>query len=176
MGKKWIYVNEDNDSARYVLGYSGDNPLICVGINPSTARPDDFDNTMKSVERIALNNGYDSFIMLNVYPIRSTVFENLSKEENEYYRKRNKEEIKRCIQGMEDPLNVWLAFGNLVDKRTYMKDCMDDILKVLKEKEVRFWNAGRTKADNPKHPLYLRKDTKLEEMEITEYLKRKQWI
>lgn len=175
MEKKWIYVNEDNNKVRYVLGYSGINPLICIGINPSTATQDKLDNTLRSVERIALNNGYDSFIMFNVYPIRSTVFENLSKNENEYYRKRNKEEINKCIQEMQKPLNVWLAFGNLVDKRIYMKDCMADILDVLKEQEVRFWDAGRTKADNPKHPLYLSKDTKLEEMEIAEYWKLKKW-
>ena len=78
MEKKWIYVNEDNNKVRYVLGYSGINPLICIGINPSTATPDKLDNTLRSVERIALNNGYDSFMMFNVYPIRSTVFENLS--------------------------------------------------------------------------------------------------
>ncbi|MFR6424354.1 MAG: DUF1643 domain-containing protein, partial [Oscillospiraceae bacterium] len=48
------------------------NPLICIGINPSTAQPGDLDNTLKSVERIALGNGYDSFTMFNVYPQRAT--------------------------------------------------------------------------------------------------------
>lgn len=50
----------------------GEKPLICVGINPSTAAPDDLDNTLKSVERVALHNGYDSFIMFNVYGQRAT--------------------------------------------------------------------------------------------------------
>ena len=57
---------------RYILGTRGENPLICIGINPSTAQPGDLDNTLKSVERIALGNGYDSFTMFNVYPPRAT--------------------------------------------------------------------------------------------------------
>ena len=69
---KWLYVPPFYDEYRYILGTRGDNPLICIGINPSTARPGDLDNTLKSVERIALGNGWDSFIMFNVYPQRAT--------------------------------------------------------------------------------------------------------
>ena len=50
-------------STRYILGTRGEKPLICVGINPSTARPGALDPTLKSVERIARNSGFDSFIM-----------------------------------------------------------------------------------------------------------------
>ena len=57
---------------RYILGTRGTRPLICVGINPSTAAPDALDPTLQSVERIALTNGYDSFLMFNVYAQRAT--------------------------------------------------------------------------------------------------------
>ena len=69
---KWIYVPNEYVDYRYILGTRGENPLICIGINPSTAKPDDLDNTLKSVERTALFNGYDSFIMFNVYAQRAT--------------------------------------------------------------------------------------------------------
>ena len=36
---KWIYKNNTDNTCRYVLGILGDNPLICFGINPSTAEP-----------------------------------------------------------------------------------------------------------------------------------------
>ena len=65
--KKWIYAPNFYSEYRYILGTRGKKPLICIGINPSTARPDALDNTLKSVERIALGNGFDSFIMFNVY-------------------------------------------------------------------------------------------------------------
>ena len=69
---KWLYVPNAYTEYRYILGTRGKNPLICIGINPSTAKPDDLDNTLKSVERTAAFNGYDSFIMFNVYAQRAT--------------------------------------------------------------------------------------------------------
>ena len=52
--KKWIYAPNFYSEYRYILGTRGCKPLICIGINPSTAKPDALDNTLKSVERIAL--------------------------------------------------------------------------------------------------------------------------
>lgn len=63
---RWLYVPKVYGEYRYVLGTRGKHPLICMGINPSTAIPDRLDNTLKSVERIALANGFDSFLMFNV--------------------------------------------------------------------------------------------------------------
>ncbi len=51
---RWLYVPKVYGEYRYVLGTRGKHPLICMGINPSTAIPDRLDNTLKSVERIAL--------------------------------------------------------------------------------------------------------------------------
>ena len=70
--EKWLYCPNFYSEYRYILGTRGKNPLICIGINPSTARPDALDNTLKSVERIAHGNGFDSFIMFNVYAQRAT--------------------------------------------------------------------------------------------------------
>ena len=69
---KWLYAPNFYSEYRYILGTRGEKPLICVGINPSTAKPDALDNTLKSVERIALGNGFDSFLMFNVYAQRAT--------------------------------------------------------------------------------------------------------
>ena len=69
---KWLFVPNTYTEYRYILGTRGENPLICIGINPSTARPGALDPTLKSVERIALRNGFDSFIMFNVYAQRAT--------------------------------------------------------------------------------------------------------
>ena len=67
---RWLYVPDFYTEYRYILGTRGSNPLICIGINPSTAAPDALDNTLKSVSRIAEANGYDSFLMFNVYAQR----------------------------------------------------------------------------------------------------------
>ena len=69
---RWLYVPNRYSEYRYILGTRGKRPLICVGINPSTAAPDRLDPTLQSVERVALSNGYDSFLMFNVYAQRAT--------------------------------------------------------------------------------------------------------
>ena len=51
--EKWLYAPNFYSEYRYILGTRGKNPLICIGINPSTAKPDALDNTLKSVERIS---------------------------------------------------------------------------------------------------------------------------
>ncbi|MDO4315895.1 MAG: DUF1643 domain-containing protein, partial [Oscillospiraceae bacterium] len=69
---RWLYVPNTYSEYRYILGTRGERPLICVGINPSTAAPDALDPTLQSAQRIALANGYDSFLMFNVYAQRAT--------------------------------------------------------------------------------------------------------
>ena len=69
---KWIYENDQNNSIRYILGTKGVKPLLCFGINPSIAKSDELDNTLKSVERLANYNSFDSWIMMNIYPQRAT--------------------------------------------------------------------------------------------------------
>lgn len=80
--RKWLYAPNFYSEYRYILGTRGSKPLICIGINPSTAQPDALDNTLKSVERIALGNGFDSFIMFNVYAQRATKPDMMEKECN----------------------------------------------------------------------------------------------
>lgn len=72
---RWIYeINKDN-SVRFALGQifnpSG-KTLLCFGINPSTACPESIDNTIRKIINISRYNGYENWIMLNVYPQRAT--------------------------------------------------------------------------------------------------------
>ena len=71
-GGIWYYEPHTYQPYRYVLGRVGTHPLVCIGINPSTAQPGALDPTLKSVERLANANGFDSWIMFNVYPQRAT--------------------------------------------------------------------------------------------------------
>ena len=68
----WLYEKNRNNTARYILGETGKKPLVCVGINPSTAAPNNLDRTLTNVKRFSELNGYDGWLMLNVYPQRST--------------------------------------------------------------------------------------------------------
>ena len=66
--EKWIYENDQDNQTRYVLGTKGTKPLLCIGINPSTAKPDDLDKTLESVERLARSNDFDGWIIEKIHP------------------------------------------------------------------------------------------------------------
>ena len=52
-GGIWYYEPHTYQPYRFVLGRVGRHPLVCIGINPSTAQPGALDPTLKSVERLA---------------------------------------------------------------------------------------------------------------------------
>ena len=168
--KKWLYAPNFYSEYRYLLGTRGKNPLICIGINPSTAKPDALDNTLKSVERIALGNGYDSFLMFNVYAQRATSPDDMEKVYNPALHRENLEAF-RYILSISDHPAVWAAWGAIIEKRKYLPDCVRDLVAVGEEFGASWYCAGAiTKKGHPHHPLYLRKDEKLRPFDVKAYL------
>lgn len=167
---RWIYAPNFYSEYRYILGTRGRNPLICIGINPSTAQPDDLDNTLKSVERIALGNGYDSFIMFNVYAQRATDPDAMERQCNLRLHKENMEAF-RYVLSISDAPAVWAAWGTIIEKREYLPLCLRDMLEIGEELDAHWFCAGAvSKKGHPHHPLYLRKDEKLKPFDVKAYL------
>ena len=167
---KWLYAPNFYSEYRYILGTRGKKPLICIGINPSTAEPDNLDNTLKSVERIALGNGFDSFIMFNVYAQRATNPDAMEKTCNLRLHKENLEAFRYVLSISERPA-IWAAWGAIIEKRDYLADCVRDMVAVGQTCGAGWYCAGAiTKKGHPHHPLYLRKDEKLKPFDIESYL------
>ena len=166
---KWIYHNDEEKHSRYVLGTIGEHPLVCFGINPSTAKPGDLDNTLKSVERLATNNGYDSYIMLNIYPQRATQPKDIHKEIDMDLHRKNLDHIEAILQ--KGKLDIWAAWGTLIEKREYFHQCLIDIYEISQKYKSRWLSIGKTtKAGHPHHPLYLRKTEKTELFDMEGYI------
>lgn len=169
--EKWLYAPNFYSEYRYILGTRGTNPLICIGINPSTAEPDNLDNTLKSVERIAKGNGFDSFIMFNVYAQRATNPDAMEKECN---RKLHDENMKafRHVLSISDKPTVWAAWGTIIEKRDYLPACVTDMVKIGEEYGARWVCAGAiSKKGHPHHPLYLKKDEVIKPFDVQAYLR-----
>jgi hypothetical protein len=171
MKQEWIYKNNKDNTCRYVLGKEGDNPLICFGVNPSTAEPGKLDNTMRNVEHFAFRNGFDSFIMLNLYPQRAT-------KPDYMHSLCLKEEYEKGIRFIEEILKekqrvIWAAWGTLIEKRSYLFDAIKEIY-LLSEKYDAVWvSLGKHSVQgHPHHPLYLKKDLKFEKFEMNKYISK----
>lgn len=167
---RWLYAPNFYSEYRYILGTRGKNPLICIGINPSTAEPDHLDNTLKSVERIALGNGFDSFIMFNVYAQRATSPDDMEKQCNIALHEENLKAFRYVLSISDNP-TVWAAWGAIIEKRKYLPDCVRDMLQAGENYGARWVCAGAiTKKGHPHHPLYLRKDEKIKPFDVASYL------
>ena len=171
---KWLYVPDFYTEYRYILGTRGENPLICIGINSSTAAPEDLDNTLKSVSRIAAGNGFDSWIMFNVYAQRATRPDDMDRELNERLHRENMRAFAYILSGAAAKGHrpaVWAAWGTIIEKRAYLPDCLRDMVRIGQCYGARWVRAGKCSAKgHPHHPLYLKKDEKILDFDVEGYL------
>ena len=172
---KWLYVPDFYTEYRYVLGTRGTYPVICAGINPSTAEPDNLDPTLKSVSRIAAANAFDSWMMFNVYAQRATRPDDMDTERNELLHHENMEAFRTLLQlaacSGRKPI-VWAAWGAIIEKRFWLMDCVRDMYMLGEDFGALWVCAGKcSKAGHPHHPLYLRKDELFHPFDMGGYLR-----
>ena len=162
---QWIYDVYGSD-VRYSLGLKGSKNLLCFGINPSTATPENLDNTIRRMINLSKSNGYNGWIMLNIYPQRATDPNNLHKELDTEIHRINIDYIKQYLSYDCDIVAAW---GELINKRPFLKECLKDIYEQIPSKS---WLCfGQTKKGHPRHPLYLKNNTSLVPFDIHAYLK-----
>lgn len=150
----WLYIGDEGEGKeRFVLGEIGTRNMICFGINPSTAKPGDDDQTIQRVRKIASQYGYDGWIMLNMYPIRWTNPKKLPKEADNYVMKKNEIIVKGILE-LYPNAPIWAAWGANIDKKKYLRNLLLDNIDVLKN---RTWicRGKISKKGHPHHPLYV---------------------
>ena len=171
--EKWIYVPDFYTEYRYILGTRGRDPLICIGVNPSTAEPGNLDNTLKSVARIAAGNGFDSWIMFNVYAQRATRPDDMDRVRSEALHRENMRAFEYVLSQVGEGLRpaIWAAWGAVIEKRPYLPACVRDMVKIGEDYGARWLKAGKCSVKgHPHHPLYLRKDEPVCDFDVLAYL------
>lgn len=170
---EWLYLNNNDNTVRYVLGEKGKKMIACIGINPSTAIPDNLDDTLKRVKKISINNGYDGWLMLNVYPRRSTDIDLLEHDIDNEIRILNREVIRKIIIKL-NITDVWLAYGDLIQKRSYLPFCLFDIHNRIKDLKLN-WKiiSDITLKGHPRHPLYQSGQSQFVDFDAQKYIAEK---
>ena len=169
----WLYVPDFYTEYRYLLGTHGRDPLICIGVNPSTAEPGNLDNTLKSVSRIAAGNGYDSWLMFNVYAQRATRPDDMDRVRSDSLHRENMRAFEYVLSHVGEGVRpaIWAAWGAVIEKRPYLPDCVRDMVELGQRYGAQWLCAGPCSVKgHPHHPLYLRKDEKVRPFDVEAYL------
>ena len=91
-----LIIPEEYKAYRYVIGKTGNNPLVAICMNPSAARDNTSDSTVNRIIKISKKLNNDGWIVVNTYPERATDAENMDVF-NEYLMSMNVEEIENLI-------------------------------------------------------------------------------
>ena len=155
-----VYIGDDK--VRFMLGEVGTNTIICFGVNPSTANDIKDDPTISKIRKIASENNCDGWIMLNLYPQRATNPNDMHIKAADDLTVKNYEVIRSVFNIYSNALTL-ASWGNAIEKRKYLKDCLKEILAIAPDRK---WvcRVKLTVKGNPRHQLYVPDNTKLQDL------------
>ena len=155
-----IYSNAQNDRWRFTLGKSAKGKLLTIGLNPSTATQEKADVTVAKVEVAARSNGFEGFVMLNLYPVRSTDYRLLPRVPNRKAFQANLERIEAVVASESEPV-IWAAWGASIAHHSYFIEARDALFERLGRYKVKWLRFGElTAGGHPRHPSRLSYDWK----------------
>jgi len=164
-----IYSNAQDDLWRFTLGKSGSRQLLTVGLNPSTATKDKSDTTVTKVAGVARRNGFDGFVMLNLYPVRSTDCQALPFDVDAEAFAENLSCIEAVVAADPTPM-VWAAWGENIWGRSYFSATALELFARLQKYGTTWQHFGTlTKSGHPRHPSRLNYAWSFSEFDIWHY-------
>lgn len=141
----------DDRSHRYMLIREWDltrDPILWIGLNPSTANEEEDDATIRRVIRFSQDWGYGVAVMMNLftqvtpYPNELDIFDVGATLQN-------RADLWHMSQNTHQTVCCW---GNF--KQAQFEG------RVIAERLKYPYCLGQNKNGSPKHPLYIRSDTK----------------
>ena len=142
----------DKDNVRYALVQKGEEKtLYVIALNPSTANDSKADHTMRKIMGFAERNGFDCYVMMNLYPQRSTSPDNLDMKVNDILFEENLRYIEKFLSGENAPV-VLLCYGVNICIRSYLCDSLAKIREIGEKYNAQWKCIGTTKDGEPLHP------------------------
>jgi hypothetical protein len=170
-----IYEANEDNTARFALGVSGSNTVLVFGIHPSTANEVYADQTLNNVQKYAYRQGFDSFVMLNLYPQRARDISCLppTKEypkENLNLINENIAAIEAVLSEIKGRITIWAAWGSNFPKRKYLKTCLKRIADATNKYDCTWKCIGTTVDGHPKNPCIMASNPPFIPFDIDEYI------
>ena len=158
-GGLWYYEPHVYMPYRYVLGRPGARPLVCIGINPSTAQP----GALAPPSR-----AWSGWRRPSTAGSCST---STPSGPQRYGRRPGPRPVQRWLAAVLDQTDPNVGGLGHPDRKAALPDGMREMVALTREKGTPWVTFGkRSKAGHPHHPLYLRKDAVPEPFDVEHYL------
>ncbi len=151
---KGIYCHPGrNPEKRFAIGIKGKKNLLFIGLNPNTANENKLDSTSRNVQRIALDNGFDGWCLVNLYPARSPKGGRLNQIANRELFHKNIVWIESLAAGTAFPCaDVLLGWGDDIKEKPYFKRSICMIYHRLRKYDLKYFSFRVNQSGNPGHP------------------------
>lgn len=153
----YIYKATPDNKARFVLGTRGNHPLIVMSINPSAGSPTVKTPTTGTVKHIAADYGYDSWIILCLYPQRATHLDELAESADPALSAENMKVIDEVLS-QHPGSRIWAAWGTHYKDRYYFPEMLQQVIAIADKYHDTWMHYGPLDEGGiPQYCLYLDK-------------------
>jgi len=144
-------IIDDTESYRYSLWRVWDDTLprvTFIMLNPSTADSSEDDPTLRRCIKFAMNWGYGSLEVVNLFAYRSTNPKMLLSA-NDPIGKENNQYIVNALTRSEKVILAWGTKGILFDRDK-------EVINLIRQNCTPLFALELTKDGHPRHPLYVK--------------------
>jgi hypothetical protein len=128
-----------------------DRLLMWIGLNPSTADESQLDPTLTRIAGYTLREGYDGFIMTNIFAYRATLPDDM-KAAADPIGPDNDRWLLECARRCDQVVCAWGRHGAFLGRAAAVRQLLTGFDLVC---------LGINGDGSPCHPLYLKKDLPL---------------
>lgn len=128
---------------------------LWCGMNPSTARSNVDDPTVRKEQGISARHGARGLVKVNLAAIRATSPKDVTPEDVELYHEHNMRTIERLLR---QAARVVVAWGKVPKPMVHLPERFQHAAERL---NVPLWCVGTTAEGHPRHPLYVTSDAEL---------------
>lgn len=149
--KNIIKIPEKDNDLQFLLANKGTKNILVVGLNPPDSDSADPGSSLHYIEQVAEDMGYDSWVLVNLFPIREAKVFNMDSLQLEALIRYNIHLIKLVLESEQFEIkDVLLAWGNGIESQPYLNQAAGYLYKELLGLDLNYLCYWRTAMGNPR--------------------------